>query len=163
MLKKVCCMLLVVVLFSLLSACNNSQSKLYSLNEAYDLGWITQDNIMEVCYNRFGEVWIGEDENYDTWVKIEYTPNNSIINLDKKEEEAIKETYYKLNKSKFFDKQGNSIGGINDIFVNFFGVYNNAYIVTITCSLWDLGTAVTPKVLAGVAWWESDSGFIVYK
>lgn len=165
MLKKIFLIGLLTISFCLFCSCNNDKGELTTIEDAYKFGWITQSDLMEICYNRFGEVWIGENSDYSTWVKIQYTPSHSFdtIDIDKKTEKEIKRTYYRLNKNKFFDKEGNSIGGINDLYIECFGIHNNVYILKIHCSLWDTGTIVTPVLLAGVGWWEPEGDFCVYK
>ena len=151
-----------------LSGCDNGKEQIeegtfYSLEEAYDAGWLTKDNIMEVCYYRFGEVWLGEDLNSDSWVKYEYEPKNQQQGLDKSVENNIKNAYYSIHKSDFFDKEGNSLGGIDNLSVQYFGTYNNFCVIIMKCSLWDVGQVVTPMLLAGVAWGETGEGFLVYR
>lgn len=136
--------------------------KFYTLQEAYANNWLTKDDIMEVCYYRFGEVWLGENLNSDSWVKYEYEPQNTLQELDKSVENNIKNAYYSTHKSDFLDKEGNSLGGIGNLTVQYFGTYNDFCVIIMECSLWDVGLVATPMLLAGVAWWETGEGFLVY-
>lgn len=162
--KKIVCSLLGLVAFLLfLCGCNKDVGTFYSLDEAYENGWLTKDDLMEICYYRFGEVYIGESTDSDTWVRYEYNSQNTLSELDKTVENNIKEAYYSLHKSDFFDRDGKSLGGIDNLSVQYCGMYNNSYVVVIECSLWDTGDDATPRHLSGVAWWETGDGFLVYR
>lgn len=135
----------------------------YTIEEAYENGWLTRDDLMEVCYNRFGEVWLGENVDSNTWIKYEYSTINILSELDGAVENDIKETYYSMHKNAFFDQDGNSLGGIKDLSVQYYGTYNNSYVIVIECSIWETGQTATPTLVAGVAWWETGDGFLVYR
>ena len=154
---------MILLCIGVLCGCEQNVGTLYSIQEAYEKGWITQDNIMEVCYYRFGEVWFGENLDSDSWVKYEYAPKHTRQELDKSVENDIKKTYYAINKSDFFDKEGNSLGGIDNLSVQSFGTYNDSCVVIMKCTLWDVGQVAIPMLLAGVAWWETGEGFLVYR
>lgn len=142
---------------------SDNNGKFYTLQEAYINGWLTQNDIMEVCYYRFNEVWTGETLDSDSWVKYEYTPKHTRQELDWSVENDIKKTYYSIHKSDFFDREGNPLGGIDNLSVQYFGIYNDSYVIVMKCSLWDIGQIATPTLLAGVAWWETGEGFLVYR
>ena len=78
-------------------------------------------------------------------------------------ENDIKETYYSLHKSKFYDQDGNSLGEIDDLSVQYYGTYNNSYVIVIECSIWETGQTAKPTLVAGVAWWETGDGFLIYR
>ena len=146
-----------------LVGCGGSSGELYTLQEAYANGWLTKDDIMEVCYERFGEVWLGENLDSDSWVRYEYVPKHTRQELDKSVENDIKKAYYSTHKSEFFDKDGNELGGVEDLSVQYFGTYNDSYVIVMKCSLWEIGLVAAPTFLAGVAWWETGEGFLVYR
>lgn len=141
----------------------NAVGTFYTIEEAYENGWLTRNDLMEVCYHRFGEVWIGESSDSNTWIKYEYNPQNMLSPLEMTVENDIKETYYSLHKSEFFDQDGNSLGGIDDLSVQYYGTYNNSYVIVIECSIWETGQTAMPTLVAGVAWWETGDGFWVYR
>lgn len=161
--KKKISLILIVALLSLSCACYKNEGKFYSIDEAYESGWITQNDIKEICYNKFGEVWIGENEDYKTWVRIEYTPVGIPSHIDKKTESIIKKSYYELNKSKFFEKDGKRIGGINDIIVECYGIYKDTYILCISCPFINTADVVTSRIVAGVAWRDSGESFCAFR
>ena len=140
-----------------------SMGTFYTLQEAYDKGYLTKTDIKDICYYRFGEVWEGEDLKSENWIKVEYTPTQSLTDLDKKIEMAIKVTYYTLNEDLFYNQNVGKIGDINDLTVRFFGEFSNSYVVIVDCSLWDSGAVSTPMLVAGIAWWESGDGFKVFR
>lgn len=162
---NILCAVMAIVLFccGVAGCAPRSEGIFYTLEEAYEVGWLTRDDLMEICYNRFGEVWIGESLDDTTWIKYEYEPKDTPSELDRSIENDIKETYYSLHKSDFFDREGNPLGGTECLTVRYFGMYNDSYVVVVECSLWDVGQAATPMLLAGVAWWETGDGFLVYR
>ena len=94
-----------------LVGCGGSNGELYTLQEAYANGWLTKDDIMEVCYERFGEVWLRENLDSDSWVRYEYVPKHTRQELDKSVENDIKKAYYSIHKSEFLIKMGMSLEG----------------------------------------------------
>ena len=161
---------LAALCMGMLSGCDNGKDNLeigdgpfYTLEQAYETGWLTKDDIMEVCYYRFGVVWLGENLDSDSWVRCEYDPKHTRQKLDKSVENNIKKTYYSIHKSEFFNKDGDKLGGIEDLSVQYFGTYIDSHVIVMKCSLWDIGQVATPTLLAGVAWWETGEGFLVYR
>ena len=94
-----------------LVGCGGSNGELYTLQEAYANGWLTKDDMMEVCYERFGEVWLRENLDSDSWVRYEYVPKHTRQELDKSVENDIKKAYYSIHKSEFLIKMGMSLEG----------------------------------------------------
>lgn len=156
-------LILAIVTVFCVAGCNTVTGTFYTLQEAYEYGYLTKMDIKDICYYRFGEVWEGEDLNSEKWVKVENTSTQSSSDLDKKIENKIKKTYYKLNEDRFYSKNEGKIGGVDDLTVRFFGEFNNSYVVVIDCSLWNYGASVTPMLVAGIAWWESGEGFKVFR
>lgn len=141
----------------------NAVGTFYTIEEAYENGWLTRNDLMEVCYHRFGEVWIGESSDSYTWIKYEYNSQSMLSPLEMTVENDIKETYYSLHKSKFYDQDGNSLGEIDDLSVQYYGTYNDSYVIVIECSIWETGQTAKPTLVAGVAWWETGDGFLIYR
>jgi hypothetical protein len=164
----VCMIICITFLFG---ACGKSDvqthsednGQLYTIDSAYESGWLTKDDLMDICYYAYKNVWTGEDKDSSTWVKVDYTPSRKLDSLDSKVETSIKECYYNLNKSKFIDKDGKSLGGIEKLTVKYYGTYNDCVAVSIDCSLWSSGAVATPKLLAGVAWWKGNEELLIYK
>ena len=153
-----------LVLPAVLAGCGpKTYGTFYTLQEAYDNGYLTREDLMSICYYRFNEVWLGENLDSASWVKYEYTQKHTQQELDKSVENDIKKTYYSIHKSDFFDKEGTALGGIDNLSVQYFGTYNDSYVIVMKCSLWDIGQVATPTLLAGVAWWETGEGFLVYR
>ena len=56
-----------------------------TLREAYNSGYVTRDDIMEMCYHRLGAVYELpegltlddiESTDWENWVEVDYTPRN---------------------------------------------------------------------------------------
>ena len=47
--------------------------------------------------------------------------------------------------------------------LQYWGTYNDSHVIVMKCSLWNIGQVATPTLLAGVAWWETGEGFLVYR
>lgn len=92
-----------------LVGCDGSNGGFYTLQEAYANGWLTKDDVMEVCYYRFGEVWLGENLDSDSWVRFEYDPKHTRQELDQSVENDIKKLIIPFIKVNFLIKMGISL------------------------------------------------------
>lgn len=135
---------------------------LYTASQAYGNGYLTKTELQDSCYYRFGFVAVYENNDTSILKKIDYTPKTALAELDKKVEEDIKETYFRLNPNKFYS-DGQLLGGVETLTVNFYGEYNDLQVVTIESSLWKNEIADGFNYLGGVAWWKADSDFYVYR
>lgn len=112
-----------------------------SLQSAYDDGLITEKDIQAISYRRWNAVCVvAEDEtdwtNSDNWIKIDYTPPMEMGELSESVEADILLSYYNLYNKRFFDKDGNKKGGVEDLSVKYYGEYNGLYAVQIESRLW---------------------------
>jgi len=119
---------------SLFSACEppESQGAFYSLQEAYDNGWLTQEDLRSIAYYHHGGkkavkdnlehklVWMDEEEGY---TPIPITPEV----LDAETEKQIKQT--RVNERH---DEGNKSKAKDISIVEYYGVYNGCIAVMLT-------------------------------
>lgn len=116
MLKKIFCFLVILImLIAMLAACAPKQrGTFYTLQEAYDQGLLTQDDLKSIAYYQ------NEGSDDESFTPI---PKNPEV-LSAKTEKAIRETkaYYFRNQSPYPIKEAKS----KDIrILKYYGTYNN--------------------------------------
>lgn len=150
----------------LLNGCNNelvSNGDFYTIEESYEYGWLNQEDIKVICYNKYGEVFTGEKDNVESWVKIDYSTSKNDYTVDSKTEEKIKQLYLSKNREYFYDDNDDIIFDINSVEIRCFLIKSDVYVVSIYNPFWNHGDVVYPHSVAGVAWFESEIGMFVYK
>ena len=108
-----------------------------TLREAYNSGYITKDDIMEMSYYSLGAVYkipeglTGTDAfNSDNWEKIDYIPRTQeLVPLDEQTERDIKNSYFALNSNEFEAEGKNYDPDI--LYLTYYGQSNGYYIVKI--------------------------------
>ena len=162
--KKFLVTLLTCILaLGMLCGCGELPSgQFYTMEEAYENGWITREDIMEVCYRSFGEVKeltipqeqaenFGFDEE-DVQIVDYVSPYPEPV-LDKKTEKAIIHAYYiETNGAEHGYSESK-----NYTFV-FYGKFNDFYIVNVRCIAPDCTYSLgwRHKSVAGIAWLEGE-------
>ncbi|MCL2410598.1 MAG: hypothetical protein FWC97_03040 [Treponema sp.] len=176
--------LLFVGLF--LIACNGTPKEVnvpkgtfYSLQEAYDGGFITRGDIKHISYFATGRVvevldatgneWemeLHQPENYWTKIrKIDFTPqtpNPFLTNISPKVISDMKSAFYAANK-ELMDislqqeiERGDIRRGttaLDTISIDaFYGEYNGSYAVRITSSLWGYGDLAIHQLASNIGW-----------
>ncbi|MCL2410542.1 MAG: hypothetical protein FWC97_02755 [Treponema sp.] len=183
--------LLFVGLF--LIACNGdkevnvSRGTFYSLQEAYDNGFINRDDIKHISYFATGlvvEVLDGYEDEWEMewgipesyWTKIrriDFTPqkpNPSLTNISPQVIASMKSAFYTANK-ELMDISLQQ--GINDGWIpkgttatdtisimDFFGEYNGSYAVRITSNLWGYGGVAVYQLVSNIGWGFGSAPFI---
>ena len=136
----------------------------YSFEEAYNQGRITREDIMHVCYYAFGKVYEGEKGIAEKDLReIEFQPTVELGSLSENVLADIKQNYYEENKSEFYDRNGNKLGGVENLQIDFFGKYGAAYVVSVNCDLWEYNCSVWVESIDGIAWIEGGAAFLVFQ
>ena len=140
--KKILSLFLCFITLFFCAGCGKKEEKYadYSLKEAYEQGFLTDDDLMHISYFLYGEVKrIDEQGNAQT---VEFTPSRELSALSKKQETAMKKSYRSNHLDDFVIDLGNGTTknyGIEIIeFITFLGNYNGYYVVEI-----QVGTCVT--------------------
>ena len=136
-----------------------------TLREAYNSGYVTRDDIMEMCYHRLGAVYELpegltlddiESTDRDNWVEVDYTPRSAeLAPLDELTEQDIKNSYYSLNREGF--ETGGQKYGPEVLELQFFGQFNGYYILRIRADIWGYSEAQYVADYDGVVFYELTS------
>ncbi len=145
-----------------------------TLREAYNSGYVTRDDIMEMCYHRLGAVYELpegltlddiESTDRDNWVEVDYTPRNAeLAPLDEQTEQDIKNSYYALNREGF-TVLGQQYGP-DSLDVKYYGQFNGCYIVKIYGETFGYPDVIYTVDYDGIVFMENNtecSVFIYYK
>ena len=161
--KKVFALLVTsLIVLCALCGCGGTEypsGSFYTMEEAYEIGWITKEDIMEACYRRFGYVVEVTDEDIDApGVEVDYTSPYPDPVLDEQTEKAIIHAYYvKYNGQKYGHSES------EDYSLDFYGEFQGSYILIIRCADVDYGDGITQVTLAGITWVESGPAFKVFR
>ena len=104
---------------------------IYSFREAYEIGLLTREDVMNVSYFMIGRVYEGKETyNSETWKEIDFTPTQEERELTTEEETVVKGMYYQKYK-KLFEKYGymTEEEAREIIHLTFYGEYEGAYVV----------------------------------
>lgn len=133
--KKILSLFLCFITLFFCAGCGKKEEKYadYSLKEAYEQGFLTDDDLMHISYFLYGEVKrIDEQGNAQT---VEFTPSRELSALSKKQETAMKKSYRSNHLDDFVIDLGNGTTknyGIEIIELgNFLGNYNGYYVVEV--------------------------------
>ena len=160
-----CCAL--VLPACIFGGCNRIEAvgEFITLREAYNSGYVTRDDIMEMCYHRLGAVYELpegltlddiESTDRDNWVEVDYTPRNAeLAPLDELTEQDIKNSYYSLNREGF--ETGGQKYGPEVLELQFFGQFNGYYILRIRADIWGYSEAQYVADYDGVVFYELTS------
>ena len=122
MIKKIICLGVILVMMIAMLACEpKKKGDFYTLQEAYDQGLITHDDLKSIAYYQNGG---SEDESF-----VPMSKNPEV--LSNETEKAIKETIvYDVRKED--PVSGGEIKIINITIQNYYGTYNNCVAVMIS-------------------------------
>ena len=132
----------------------------YTMEEAYENGWITKEDIMEACYRRFGYVVEVTDEDIDaTGVEVDYTSPYPDPVLDEQTEKAIIHAYYvKYNGQKYGHSES------EDYSLTFYGEFHDSYVLLVKVAGTAFPSVIVRKSLAGIGWsYTEEPDFIVFR
>ena len=127
----------------------------YSIETAIGRHWLTRDDIMHICYFKSGRVMEGTVDDSFNWKFIDFEPQIDTPQLSQEDEANIKNTYYKLNRDLFQDKEGNEKYSVEDVWVEFYGRYNDTYVVKVGCNFISSGDVLKPMGFDGIVWNDS--------
>lgn len=145
---------------------NAQNGEFYTLMESFNNDALNKNDIMSISYYLTGSVYIipTDNENFENsenWEKLDFVPENTIIELDEIIEESIKWAYYYNNPEAFKDNDREY--GIEILNIKFLGKYNQCYAVVIESELGGYGTAETTVNIGGVVWKHSGTPVSVFK
>lgn len=125
MFKKVFCLSLVLLLSIFCFSCTGGDGNIYELQEAYDNGWLTTDDIMNIgYYYQFGVVDGGLTE--EELIGFEPKPKEA-DKLSKRVENKIKRAYRRYYLNKY-----NKRISLNKIELqHYYGTYQDCIVVAI--------------------------------
>ncbi len=129
------------LLWDMMSEMGLKDGEFYTLQQAYDLKLITQEDLKSIAYYHNGGVEGNEEimgENYQPQPK---TPEV----IDKMTERSIKQTFY----NKYVNDKHDSIT-LKDIGVSYYWTCNNCIAVKIWCNGWGYGTMCGEEIVDGV-------------
>ncbi len=137
------------------------EEKFYSLQEGYDTGALTKEDLQHITYYHSGKAYGLVDEtqpvSFSNVTEVDFTPTRVLESADEALLTEIAEAYY----TKAFT--GTSYGSVKDIYVRFLGEYNGYIAVSIDSFLWDSDTSIRVDAVAGVAWYEQNDLLFLYK
>ena len=149
--------LAVLTLFSCVG-CGELKGKFYSLEQAYEQGFIDEEDVKHILYFSFGEVL---DENKD---EIEFTPSVSLKATNQRTEELLKKALYKQYPSGFRDsirKKGEKYV-LKSFQAKCHGEYKGYYLVTFTSPFWLFTTDIRFRGAAGYYYFDDDLVFRIF-
>jgi len=127
-----------IMCMGVFSACAN-YGKMYTLQEAYDLGFLTTEDLMDISYHRHGVVL---NEDYE---EIEYTPTKTPETLSPKTENEIKRAVLAHAR-----EAGMKDVKIEDIEIRaYYGTYNDCVAVRIR-QYWHGVSLFDDEVIGGI-------------
>ena len=135
----------------------------YTLEESFDNGWLTRNDIMHISYFRYGIVMEGTVGDRENWKIIDFEPQIDTPQLSSKLEIDVKNTFYKLNRDLCQDRDGNEVYSTDDVTVKFYGRYNDSYVVVVDCSFILFGATEIPKSVDGIVWGETPPVMQVFR
>ena len=155
--KKVFALLVTsLIVLCALCGCGGTEypsGSFYTMEEAYEIGWITKEDIMEACYRRFGYVVEVTDEDIDApGVEVDYTSPYPDPVLDEQTEKAIIHAFHNEIRGPEHGYSENT-----DYEVYFYGEFHGSYVVLMRCLLADDDGAIWEENIADIVW--SHSGY----
>lgn len=149
--KRIVCLGVVIIMIFSMAACTPKQrGTFYTLQEAFDQGMLTQDDLRSIAYYQNGG---SEDEDFEPKLK---TPES----LSEKTEKAIKETRaYDLRNQ---DTKPIKEAKAKDITIlKYYGTYNNCIALMMNDIYHDYPTALREVTVEGVLFRYSDGNSLI--
>ncbi len=163
--KSLLCIVALVFSLCYFSGCKPEQCETYTIEEAYEAGLITRDDIMEICFQRYGVVHTCDDPDtpQDEWTELDYNSTQKDQYIGITSEERILYTYYKKYEPKFFF-YGERLGGVENLSFKFFGLYGGLFAGAVKNPLWYSTTETYNVFVDGIIWADAYSdNFLLYK
>ncbi len=175
MIKKLIVLIIMVLLPFSLAACNHSNNDamgtFYSLQEAYDEGFITKADLMHIIYFMDGFIFDAEE-----LVVIPFEPQietPTVEDLDPAIVENMKMAFYEYHR-QYIDEELNRLitkgylpvntSAISTISIlSFLGEFNGAFAVQVKSSLMLHFPGSYYVTLAGIRWSQLPPEIIIYK
>ena len=122
-----------------------------TLQEAYDNGFLTDNDIMHISYFMGGTVYkIKESANAQgeqEWEEIDFEPQKQLSKLPETIENQLKTNFYSNNPYWFKNVKGEEIGNADDVRLTSYGKYGDAYVVGIEFTFMGYGNAMIKERL----------------
>lgn len=132
--RLLCIGVALLMSISLLFGCNEEKGNFYSLQECYDNGYLTTEDLKNIAFYY-------NDENYDD--SFEPTPKIPET-LSNATENNIKQVYLNNLKERFPDA---TLGGIR--ITKYYGTYDDCVVVTVWDDFIDYDLMVIPEQFIG--------------
>lgn len=138
-----------------------AESGFYTLEEAYDSGYLLRDDLMHIAYFRSGEVYTlpERSDDYSAAKKLNFVPATEPGEPDEDIENEIKRAYYALHTESF---EGNPYSD-ELLEINFYGQYGNLYAVTIESPLWNYTTDIVNMHIGDIFWMQGRPDITLYR
>lgn len=163
--KRVSSVIFSLIMVSALSVCMfgcQSEKKYYlehseiiSLQEAYDRGLMSEDDIMHAIY--FFQGVVRKDPTHmeldsSKWEKVDFTPTKPKPVLDSETENKIKKAYYYHDRYDYFKDKKEKHNQDNVKIFNFLGKYNDCLVALVDVDFISHGDYVFPKWAGDIVW-----------
>lgn len=132
-----------------------NHSKIYSLQQAYESGFLTKEDIKAIGFYTSGEIYQVADDcqdktNADNWQKLDYTPEQPRPTATPELENDIKSAYYYIYNRMFQD--GDVRYGKDILKVTYLGSYNGYYVAQVTSDKWLYPAYIQPISIGDICW-----------
>lgn len=115
----------------------------YTLTEAYNYGWLTQEDLKSIAYYHNGGRAHNEEIMSDTYEPMPKTPEV----LNEETTLAINEAYYDMHASQSYD---HTIISIEDVGFIYYGTYHDCVVIKIGYKGMAVSEAVREEKIGGV-------------
>ena len=132
----------------------------YSLEEAYDLGYINKNDLMHIVYYYRRTVYVVADNSTNSlnWIELDFIPEKELGSIKSEKELAIKSSFIYHNERWFANM--NYEEAMQSLTFKFLGEYDGYYAVKIDAG--DYGEVEEEKVIDGIAWFQSGASILLY-
>lgn len=135
-------------------------STIMTLNEAYDSGYLNENDLMHISYYLNGVVYkisLEEDDVYDSskWIKVDFCPELAVPIISSDVESDIKSAYYYRYLQDFQDENGSLKYSKDIIEIDYLGCYNNFYVARVDSKYWNYGDIVQNVRVGDIIWQQS--------
>lgn len=157
----------VIYVWKEVSAEEQAAASVMSLEEAFDMGYLTENDLMYISYYLNGSVYkvpSGSDDINDEskWIKVDFIPEHAMPALGSEIEEKIKTAYYYNNIQYFQDENGNLKYGKDILEVEYFGCYNNVYVARVDSEYWSYGAVLQTVKIGDIIWQQNAPSVMAY-
>ena len=133
------------------AGCNTPTGKFYTLQEAYDNGFLTQEDLMSIAYYHNGTIFNGSTGRYgnEEIMPEDYVPKSKMPEeLSMETRNAICKTYF----DKYYGPNNLDNVRLNDIGIgkDYYGTYNKCVVVKVWVDNYPVTDDVNEYIIGGV-------------